>query len=627
MPVRRVAKRGLLLLIWNRTAIPILVLLISISQLLPAAFAQDSDVSEPPAELLNNIDVKQARSEAEQWLPDSALLYVQLSPVEHWINHPLRSWITDSEPFQKIWKSKDVLNARSGLAVAEIAMGMKLEVFLKRLTAGGLYAAFDPETEGIVILTRTKDEKWLNRTLTKALEFAKQSQGQDNDGRTLKSAEYRGIQGYGIDKNVFAAIGPWLMVTNKQELAKRVIDRHLDGSDSSLSDAPWRNSATYGPLMVVDAQKVMPGQTIATLEMDLAKARELFSSNDLFRKQAKDFGAELLLGGVLALLQNAPSMSMELNLEPTGVSTEVSFPTEVAWFAESREHYVGPEAQGRALPLIEVDGALASLSTYRNLSELWQRAGDLFDQRVNDELAQADNTLTTLFSGKDFGSDILGAIEPEIRIVSVPQTWSNDRPKPSIELPAFVLVAQLKDPELMRKELKRIFQSFVGFLNIVGAMEGQPQLDLMSDTTEHGPIYWSEYVVDADRSYENGLPIQYNFSPAIAFKGEQVILSSSRVLAGKMLNSDLSSSALSKGGENPTNTVLEIQADAVYKALEGNREALIAQNMLEKGHSRAEAEGEIDTLMNLLGLFEKAGMEMSFGSRSSIKVDVDYRQP
>jgi uncharacterized protein YqgV (UPF0045/DUF77 family) len=134
-------------------------------------------------------------------------------------------------------------------------------------------------------------------------------------------------------------------------------------------------------------------------------------------------------------------------------------------------------------------------------------------------------------------------------------------------------------------------------------------------------------VVDADRSYENGLPIQYNFSPAIAFKGEQVILSSSRVLAGKMLNSDLSSSALSKGGENPTNTVLEIQADAVYKALEGNREALIAQNMLEKGHSRAEAEGEIDTLMNLLGLFEKAGMEMSFGSRSSIKVDVDYRQP
>lgn len=593
----------------------------------PIVLGQDSDPNEPTPQQIVSIDWKQVRTEAQQWLPDSSIVYVQVAPAELWLDHPLREWIYQTEPFQKIWKSKDVLNARSGLAVAEIAMGMKLEVFLKRLTAGGLYAAVDPETEGIVILARTRDEKWLRRTLSKVVEYVKKAQADGSDGRTLKSAEYRGIQGYGIDKNVFAAIGPWLMVTNRQELAKRVIDRHLDTPSTSLADAPWRASPQFGPLVLRDALKVMPNQTIATLEMDLAKTRELFSSNDLFRKQAKDFGAELLLGGILALLQNAPSMAMELNLEPTAVATDVSFPTDVAWFAESREHYVGPGAQGQALPLIQIDGAMASVSTYRNLSELWHRAGDLFDQQVNDQIAQADSTLTTLFSGKDFGSDILGAIQPEIRMVSMPQSWSSDQTKPSIELPAFALVAQLKDPELMRKELKRIFQSFVGFLNIVGAMEGQPQLDLMSDTSEHGPIYWAEYVVDSDRTYENGLPIQYNFSPAIAFAGEQVVLSSSVALANKLLESNLSSNTLSKKEELATNTVLEIHADAVYQALEANREALIAQNMLEKGHSRNEAVGEIDTLMSLIGLFDRAQMEMGFGSRSSIKVRVDYRQP
>lgn len=588
--------------------------------------AQESSPTESGS-IIEAIDFADAKTEAERWLPSDALAYIQIAPADTWLNHPLREQIAQSKPFQQIWSSPDVLNARTGLLAAEWATGIKLETFLKDATAGGAYAAIDSDRQGIVILARAKNERWLQRTLDKLLEFARKNQSakEGADG-SLRSAEYRGIKGYKINELVFAQIGPWLMLSSRNELAKSLLDRHLDNASSTLADAAWRVSKNHGPRMIrtEPADNAAP-LTFLTAEFDLARARNLFSTNDLFRKQSKDFGAELLLGGVLALLQNAPSAAWELRLEPNAISTQVSIPTEMEWFSESREHYVGPQGRGRARPRIEMQGALASLSTYRNLSEMWLRAGDLFDQQVNDQLAQADNTLTTLFSGRDFGSDILGAIEPELRLVAVPQTWEDSQLQPTLKLPAFAMVAQLKQPEVMRKELKRIFQSFVGFLNIVGAMEGQPQLDLMSDNLENGPIYWAEYVVDADRKYENGLPIQHNFTPAIAFFGNHVVLASSSDLARRLISESDSIDADATQEPRGTNTSLVVDASAVQQTLLANRENLIAQNMLEKGHSRAQAVKEIDQLLNLLELVEHFQADLSFDTRSSIDLRVDYR--
>ena len=600
-----------------------------------AAAAQPPDVDSPSAEpvavdRLDKVDAIQTKAEAERWLPHDALAYIQIAPADVWLDHPLRERIAESDAFQRIWTSPDVLNARTGLLAAEWATGIKLETFLKQLSAGGVYGAIDADARGFVVLARTRDQKWLQRTMAKLLEFARNSQkNKAGDGESdgeIKSAEYRGIQGYKINNALVAPIGPWLVLSNRSELLKSVLDRHLDGGPATLADASWRVSATHGPRATpVDTGDISTTIPIATAEIDLSRARTLMSSNDLFQKQAKDFGAELLLGGILALLQNAPSAAMELGMGDDALTASVSFPTQMEWFADAREHYVGPQGQGKSLPLIEMDGALGSLSTYRNLSELWLRAGDLFDQKVNDQLAQADNTLTTLFSGRDFGTEILGAIEPELRMIAVPQTWASDQLQPSLKLPAFALVARLKEPDVMRKELKRIFQSFIGFLNVVGAMEGNPQFDLMSEMLEKGPVYWGEYVIDADRNYENGLPIQYNFAPAIAFSGDRVILSSHTALARQWLLHGDRSEESSSPSATPTNTSLVIHAETVRQLLSANRDNLIAQNMLEKGHSRAQAVKEIEQLLSILELIDRVELDLSFDARSLLQLRVDYR--
>jgi hypothetical protein len=609
--------------------ISIVFLAISASALAQQQNDGESADSQGDSNPVATLDTASAKAEAERWLPPNALAYVQIAPARIWLDHPLRLAIAESEPFTKIWNSPDVLNARTGLLAAEWATGMKLETFLERISAGGMYAAVDSEMRGIVILARTRDEKWLQRTLNKLVEFARNNQSKNREERqadgTVKSAKYRGIQGYQINGAVFAFVGPWFVMSNRSELAKEVLDRHLDGSESTLADAPWRVSPTHGPRMippdVSDAGQKMP---IATAEIDLNRIRELFPTSDLYRTKAKDFGAELLLGGILALVQHAPSAAIELSMEPEALAAEASFPTRMEWFEGAREHYVGPQGRGKSLPVLEVDGALASLSTYRNLSELWLRAGDLFDQQVNDQLAQADNTLTTLFSGKDFGTDILGAVDPELRMVVVPQTWQPDQRQPSVKLPAFALVARLKQPDVMRQELKRIFQSFIGFLNVTGAMEGNPQLDLMSEVYENGPMYWADYVIDADRSYENGLPIQYNFAPAIAFVGDHVILSSHCDLARKWVQGKELLDA-SSDPTTPTHTELVVHGPMMHQMLAANRDSLIAQNMLEKGHSRLQAIKEVDQLLHLVEWIDRVELALSFDTRSSIRLRVNYR--
>ena len=117
------------------------------------------------------------------------------------------------------------------------------------------------------------------------------------------------------------------------------------------------------------------------------------------------------------------------------------------------------------------------------MSAFWAAAPELFDDNINAKFAEANSSLTTLFSGRDFGDEVLGAARPEIRIVVARQTLPQDGlPAPDIKLPAFGVIFQLRDEAKMKRPLKVSFQSLIGFLNVAGAPQGQPPLELESET-------------------------------------------------------------------------------------------------------------------------------------------------
>ena len=258
--------------------------------------------------------------------------------------------------------------------------------------------------------------------------------------------------------------------------------------------------------------------------------------------------------------------------------------------------------------MVPLDGTLFSLSTYRDIGEMWLRAGDLFDENTNDEMAKAESNLSTLFSGKDFAEEVLGAFKPEIQFIATRQDFSNAKAQPAIKLPAFAAVFALKDPETMRPDFQRTFKSLIGFLNVIGAQNGHPQLDWDSKDNNGIEMISAYYSPDRDEPDLKRARIHFNFSPSVAFVGDQMVVSSSRELSGQLAEALQKASAAVSSAT--TNTAAILNVPTLRDVLQDNYSQLVAQNMLKEGRSRAEAEKQIGILMTVLSLFKDASIKL-----------------
>ncbi|HUP82012.1 MAG TPA: hypothetical protein VM260_25900, partial [Pirellula sp.] len=168
---------------------------------------------------------------------------------------------------------------------------------------------------------------------------------------------------------------------------------------------------------------------------------------------------------------------------------------------------------------------------------------------------------------------------------------------------------------------KRTFQSFIGFLNVTGAMTGKPQLDLDYESIDGKQIYTATYIRDGDKQYENGLPIQFNFSPTLAFDGDLVFIASTSALVKQVSAS--STKQMEAEAMPKNNTVLKADFTSIRAALEANRGQLVSRNMLEKGHSKQEAEKEMDILFSLLSLLKTGDAAIRFDEYLHLQFDLD----
>ena len=234
--------------------------------------------------------------------------------------------------------------------------------------------------------------------------------------------------------------------------------------------------------------------------------------------------------------------------------------------------------------------------------------GDLLSDRANEQLAVADTQLTTFFSGRDFGEDILGALESNIQIVGNAQNFTETLPQPAIKLPAFAMQFRMRNPEETQPELRRVFQAFVGFLNVTGAMNGQPQLDLGMEKIDNAQLITATYVPARDQHEESvSAPIQFNFSPTLAFVGERIILSSTTSLARELVAIE---GAVKNDTSPESNTASMMDMTTLKQILQANRSQLVAKSMLDKGHSKAAAEGEIGLLLELVGFLRNVRINL-----------------
>ncbi len=525
-------------------------------------------------------------------------------------NHPLRNRIEKMQSVRDAYNTnKQFLQFRVAVAVIEAKLDQTWPQILASQTEGGIAIGFDAQTQGALLLIKARDEEAAPKLLEALIDLARKAAKDAGNPDPVKSGEYRGIKVYQSDQVRIATLGQWLAVTNKPETGKAVLDAYLDKPNTTLATTPSFQEARSKAADAATAWAYVNLETIRNA--GIAKA--------LFAGKTDNPVAELLVGGLLDTFQHTPYVTASLTLDQQRTRLDFATPHQQDWTTEAREYYFGPDGKGRAPAPIHVENQLLALSTYRDVSTMWLRAGDLFTDNIVDQFAKADSNLSTLFSGKDFGEDILGEVHPEIQLVVARQTYAGDAPQPAIKIPAFAAVFRLKDPETVGPDFRRTYQSLIGFLNVIGAMNGQPQLDLDIEKKDNYQLLTATYLADKDAS-DGGLKIHYNFSPSVAFVGEHFIVSSTTALARELAQtvgkSPMKSSDL--------NTIVKLDSKGIGAILVDNRAQLVAQNMLSEGNSKEEAERTIGDLLDLLGAAEGVSFDLGTTAdtlRASLEID------
>jgi hypothetical protein len=545
-------------------------------------------------------------------LPASTAIYAEISQpgkaVDLVLDHPIHDRLRQVEDYQKAFQTPQYQQFLLAVKVFEGAVDMRWRPALKLLTEGGVFFAADPQTEGMAILIKSGDGDKLAALRDAVFTFARAQAKQQGEEDPIRSGEYRGLTAHAVDKARFAIFGDWLLVTNKNELGKAVLDRYLDADKNG--DDPTGTLASNAQFQ--EARKARPQEALAWSYFDLKSLREAGVAKKFYEGPKDNPLAELLLGGVIALANEAPYAAWSLEADAGRLAVSATLPFRPEWIGESRVYYFGPEGKGAAPPLAAPNETVFSLSAYRDLGEFWASAPELFNDDINAKFSEVDSNLTTLFSGRDFGEEVLGSLRPEVQIVVARQKLPHaDLPAPDIKLPAFAVVHRLKDEAKVRRNLKVSFQSLIGFLNVAGAQNGQPPLELSSEAIKGAEVISGHYLPPADPEDAKRGKINYNFSPTAVFVGDRLIISSAKPLAIELVDSLQADQQKQPVESSPANMQSRLNSGVLRTILEDNREQLIAQNMLEKGHSREEAEKEISALLEILSWVRSAAARLA----------------
>ena len=553
-----------------------------------------------------------AAKTAADLFPASTIAYAELrQPIallDLILEHPLRQRVEQFDQARQLLESPQYTQFRAIVTLIEQQIGMKWKDALATLIEGGVSVGFDPKTEGLAVVIRSKNQEGLEKLRDSLLKLARDDAQRKGNQDPIKTVEYRGITAYSADNVKFATVGPWLVLVNNDELGKAVLDNYLDGNANSLASSDQFKAS----------RELIKGKPTVWAYFNVAAFRAANADSPLYKKKMGNVLIELLIGGLLGTIQKTPYAVSTLDITKHGVALKVAAPHDPDWVGEEREYFFGPGGKGAALPLLRPEQMILSLSTYRNFSGMWMRSADIFEDNVDAGFAQAGGTLSTFFSGKDFGEDILGSFKPEVQIVAARQKFEENSPIPAVKIPAFAVVFRFKEPKKMRREFRRTFLSLIGFLNVIGAQQGQPQLDLDFEKTGEGEIITSTYAPEADEKNSKQAKINFNFSPSVGFAGEYFIVSSTKQFARNLVQLAKKPKLSENGKEKTitTNTQLDTDLSVIRDALEDNRKQLVAQNMLSEGRDKAEAEKQIGILLEALGMFRNVSLQLSTSSKT-----------
>ena len=245
--------------------------------------------------------------QAAELLPPTTIAYAQLHGVDDIVTlvleHPMRAKLEALDEVKQAYASKEFSVFSGMVKGVESQLGKPWREAVTDLTSGGVYAAFDAETQDAVLLMQSADEETLEKLLVTIRFLARANATQNGNEDPIKIGKYRDIQAYRIDKTRLVQLGNWLAVTNEPELGKKVIDAYLDGGESFAGNKKFQKALASRP----ENAKLWG-------YLDIETVRDSGVAEQLYNGRADNPIIELLAGGLLSNLQKTPYATFALEV-------------------------------------------------------------------------------------------------------------------------------------------------------------------------------------------------------------------------------------------------------------------------------------------------------------------------
>jgi hypothetical protein len=450
---------------------------------------------------------------------------------------------------------------------------------------------------GTILIVDAEDEAMLAKIHEVVLSITKAEATVRGDADRIKSETYAGATVWTLQKDeAHAILGKRLLLSNRMDTLKAVLDLRKSGAQGLVSSPAYQ------------AARKAAGPGVASAFVNLAVVkRNPGVEKGLAEGRSNPLGA-LLFAGILESLRQSDWLALGVRIDGDRLALELVGDGKLDTKEGIASFTVPGTPEGGVLPSLDVPRRIAAISLYRDLHGFYAAKDKLFPERTSG-LIFFENMMGIFFSGRDLTEEVFAEMKPEIRFVVAEQKFDPKVGIPQVQLPAFAVVFQVRNPKEFGEVVEEAWQKAVGLVSFTSGQKGQP--GLIVDRPTHGDTrYTVAYYSTSGIKDRTKLPMQHNFRPALARVGDCVVLSSTEGLATDLIDSLKKEAAASPKAMAGVHSLAEIDTTRVVPMFQANREAMVRQSMVEKGLKQEEAEAQFDALVAVVRALGKARLNL-----------------
>lgn len=325
---------------------------------------------------------------------------------------------------------------------------------------------------------------------------------------------------------------------------------------------------------------------------------DLIRYEDNLPRKPEDVGASFIGAELHEALLHTPWIMGDLSI----TSASITFNTKLPTPSHLKETHAPFFPEPREVNIPQLTDSLGYMIFHRDMASWWNSRDLYMNENAVAESVETDGNFSLLF-GRDFGPEVLHWLEPEMLFLSARRPYEG---RLEIEIPGFAFGMKIREgaPEDLENGFINAFMAAILFTNFDGTKE--PDEVLLLDMQSHGDgshTYLGKY---REWNQDVPAPVEMNFAPAMWIHPNGEVWMASAVEILDEIRRAPRSQVQANGD------FVEIAVKPGLKILDADKDALIAQRVLEEGGDMEEAEAFFIRLRSALDLYEAASIRRYF---------------